>query len=158
MNLIVAVSENWGIGKNGDLLFHIKEDMKYFRQKTIGNTVVMGRKTLDSMPGGLPLKDRENIVLTRDLEFKRDGVIAVHSVDELMEKIKGMDKDVFVIGGGEIYSLLLPYCDKAYVTKVYADKEADTFFEDLEKCGWIREMGEIKGETIKYSFDIYKRL
>ncbi len=160
MNIIVNVSRTWGIGKDGDLLFHIKGDMKFFKETTINNVVVMGRKTLDSLPNGLPLKDRVNIVLTRNRDFRRDGVVVVHSVDELLEEIKKYNTEIFVIGGGEIYNMLLPYCDKAYITKVDSDKEADTFFVNLDEDDtWKAEsQSDIMGEKLKYRFVVYNKL
>ena len=101
MNLIVAVDENWAIGRNGDLLAHMKEDMKFFRATTNGRVVLMGRKTLDSFPGGKPLKNRTNIVLTANPEFEREGVIVVHSIEELLAEAKKYPaEELFVIGGG----------------------------------------------------------
>lgn len=161
MNLIAAVSNNWGIGKDGDLLFHIKEDMKFFKETTINNVVVMGRKTLESFPNGNPLKDRVNIVLTRNAEFKKDGTVTVNSVDELLEEIKKYDEEVFVIGGGEVYSLLLPYCDKAYITKVNADKEADTFLPNLDSDpAWsVKSESEVfDNGRVTYQFVTYERI
>lgn len=161
MNLIAAVSNNWGIGKDGNLLFHIKEDMKFFKETTINNVVVMGRKTLESFPNGNPLKDRVNIVLTRNAEFKKDGTVTVNSVDELLEEIKKYDEEVFVIGGGEVYSLLLPYCDKAYITKVNADKEADTFLPNLDSDpAWsVKSESEFfDNGRVTYQFVTYERI
>ncbi len=160
MNIIVNVSKSWGIGKDGDLLFHIKGDMKFLKETTINNVVVMGRKTLDSLPNGLPLKDRVNIVLTRNRDFSRDGVVVVHSVDELLEEIKKYDMEIFVLGGGEIYNMLLPYCDKAYITKVDSDKDADAFFVNLDEDDtWKAEsQSDIMGEKLKYRFVVYNKL
>lgn len=158
MNIIAAVSKNWGIGKDNELLFHIKEDMRYFKEHTIGNIVVMGRKTLDSFPGGQPLKDRVNIVMTRNSDFCRDGVVAVHSVSELLDELKKYSGDVFVIGGGEIYNTLLPYCDKAYITKVNADKDADTFMFDFDGSSEWEKYSESESQnngTVEYKFTVY---
>ena len=120
MNLIAAADENWGIGKNGGLLAHISGDMKYFRETTKGKIVVMGRKTLESFPGGKPLKNRVNIVLTGNKDFVPEGVVICHSVEETLEKLKEYPKeDVFIIGGGMIYKAFLPWCEKAYITHVY---------------------------------------
>lgn len=161
MNLIAAVSNNWGIGKDGDLLFHIKEDMKFFKETTINNVVVMGRKTLESFPNGNPLRDRVNIVLTRNTEFKKDGTVTVNSVDELLEEIKKYDEEVFVIGGGEVYSLLLPYCNKAYITRVNAEKDADTFLLNLDAAPeWsiISESEVFDNGKVTYQFVTYERI
>lgn len=161
MNIIASASKSWGIGKNNELLFHIKEDMKYFRETTTGNVVVMGRKTLDSLPGGRPLKNRINIVLTRDCAFERDGVTAVHSVGELLDEIKKYNSETFVIGGGEIYNTLLPHCKRAYITRINADKDADTFLPDLDKSGDWRIISETAGSAeggLEYTFTVYERI
>lgn len=158
MKLIVAVSKNWGIGKDGDLLFHFPEDMKFFRETTKGSIVVMGRATLDSLPGGQPLKGRVNIVLTRNRELKRDGVTFVYSIDELLREVG--EKDAFVIGGAEIYTSLLQYCDEAYVTKIDALVDADKYIPNLDELPeWkvtcesdtlIDEKTQIKFSFLKY--------
>ena len=128
MNLIVATDKNWGIGKNNDLLFHIPKDMKFFRETTTGKTVIMGRKTLESFPNKKPLPNRRNIVLTRNKDYNVDGAEVIYDISEL-----NVEADAFVIGGSEIYKLLLPMCDTAYITKVDADGGADKFFPNLDK-------------------------
>ena len=120
MKLIAAVDKHWGIGKNGDLLFHIPEDMKFFRSMTEGNIVVMGRKTLESMPNGKPLKNRINIVLSRDAAYTAEGA-----------RVCRTDKDVFIIGGAQIYKQYLDKCDTAYITHIDADGDAEVFFPDI---------------------------
>ena len=161
MNIIASASSSWGIGNGNSLLFRIREDMRYFKETTTGNVVVMGRKTLDSLPDGKPLPDRVNIVLTRSRDFSRDGVTAVHSVEELMEELKKYDSEIFVIGGGEIYNMLLPYCKRAYITKINAEREADTFLPDLDSdSAWqIKEQSETKKSRtgLEYSFVVYER-
>lgn len=154
MNLIVSVDKNWGIGKDNKLLFSVKGDMEFFKEKTTGKAVIMGRKTLDSLPGGQPLKNRVNIVLTRDTSFKRDGVIVCHSVDEALEKTKAYP-DAFVIGGGEIYKLFLPYCATAYVTKIPRSANAEVFMVNLDE----REDWEMIKSTdfSEYSVCEYKK-
>ena len=133
MNAIAAVSPSWGIGKAGGLLFHIKADMQRFRAMTTGGTVLMGRRTLDSLPGGNPLPHRRNIVLTRDAAFHREGVETAHSVEEALELVRGEDPEkVWVIGGGEIYAALLPYCSRCAITRVYEERESDAFFPNLD--------------------------
>ncbi len=133
LSLIAAVSKDWGLGKDGELLFSIKDDMQFFRRTTTDNVVIMGRKTLESFPGKKPLKNRVNIVLTRNKAYSAEGAVVVGSIEELdaeLKKHKG--KEHIVIGGGEIYSLLMPYCTKAYITKVNATKLADTYLENLD--------------------------
>lgn len=135
MKLIVAVAKDWGIGKDGQLLTHNKEDMKFFRETTTGHVVVMGRKTLESFPGGRPLKDRDNIVITTDKSFSRDGVYIVHSVEEAVKKAKECaadEREIFVIGGESIYRQMLSYCDTAYVTKMNRTYPADSYFPNLD--------------------------
>lgn len=132
MKTIVAVDEKWGIGKNNDLLFHLPEDMRYFREKTTGKIVVMGSNTLKSFPGGKPLKNRTNVVLWPDGDT-RDDCIVVKSLKELFETLSRFDTDdVFIIGGAMFYKTMLPYCDTAYITKVRADGQAQVFFENLD--------------------------
>lgn len=117
MNLIVAVDKNWAIGYQNKLLVSIPEDMKFFRTTTTGKVVVMGRKTLETFPNGLPLKNRTNIVLTRNPEYKVKGAEVVHTVEEALELISEYPpEDVYVIGGDTIYRQFLPYCDVAHVT------------------------------------------
>ena len=104
MKILVAVDENWGIGKNNDLLIRIPADQKMFRQMTTGNVIVIGRKTLDSFPNGAPLKDRVNIVLTKSARESKNGEVIVNSVEEVLEEVKKYtDKEIYVAGGGSIY-------------------------------------------------------
>lgn len=157
MNIIVAVDKNYGIGKDGKLLFSIPEDMAFFRSMTKGKTVIMGRKTLESLPGGRPLKGRRNIVLSRDSAFSAENVEVVPSVGELLN-IMGGDEDAFVIGGESIYRALLPYCSRAYVTMVDVEREADRFFPRIEDMAeWsIASASEWKEhDGISYQFREY---
>ena len=162
MKLIVNTSKNWGIGKENSLLFHFKQDMRFFRQHTVGNVVVMGRKTLDSFPGGKPLPDRVNIVLTRNPEFSRDDVIICHTVGELRAELKKYDSDrIYIIGGASVYREFLPFCDTAYVTRVDAVKDADTFMADLDESpDWeIIDKSEVLTEKeYKFQFVTYKNI
>ena len=129
---IVHADKEWGIGKNNDMMFSLPQDMKFFRQTTMGNTVVMGGNTLRSFPGQKPLKNRVNIVLTRGQVC--DECISVHSYTELFDVLKARKNEkVYVIGGGEIYKALLPYCHEALVTKVDAVGGASVFFPNLDK-------------------------
>lgn len=145
MKLIVAADKNWAIGRNNALLVRIPNDMKNFRALTEGNVVIMGRKTLESFPGGMPLPRRTNIVLTRQMDYNGRGAVIVHSEEELWEKLAGYETDqLFVIGGETIYRMLLPYCDTAFVTKLEYKYEADTWMPDLDRePGWkLAEKGE----------------
>ena len=158
MNLIVNVSKNWAIGKGNSLLFHISQDMKFFKEHTTAKTVVMGRKTLESLPGSKPLPNRHNIVLTRNTDYKPQGVTLYNSIDEFVKENKNND-DVYVIGGESIYRDLLPYCTKAYVTKVDATVEdADAYMVNLDSHpDWDIEaesdIFEEKGYSFKFVTD-----
>ena len=162
MKAIVAVSRDWGIGKDNDLLYNIPEDKKFFRRMTLGKPVVMGRRTLESMPGGKPLKDRVNIVLSRNKDYAPEGVTVCSGTDELMKTLEEYENDdVMVIGGAEIYSLLIPECDTVYVTKIDGVKDADKFFPDLDKADeWeLSECSEEQEyEGLKYRFCTYSHI
>lgn len=161
MNLIVAVDKNWGIGYQNKLLISIPDDMKFFRETTSGNVVVMGKKTLLSFPNGRPLKNRENIVITHDKEFKCDGATIVNSVEEALEAVKQFDtKNVYVIGGGSIYEQMLPYVDTAYVTYIDFAYQADTRFPNLDQMGEWELVEESEEQTyfdVEYYFRKYVR-
>ena len=134
MNLIVAVDKNWGIGAKNGLLYNLKQDMAYFRSTTLNKIVVMGRNTLESFPGGKPLKNRVNICVNAEQGFERENVIVVTSLPELFETLKNYDsEEVFVIGGASIYKQLLPYCTYAYITKIEDEKPAEVFFPNLDE-------------------------
>ena len=161
MDIIVAVDANWGIGRDGDLLQRISADMKYFREKTTGNVLVMWRKTLESFPNKKPLPNRVNIVLTKNREYAAEGVVLCHGIEELTAVLREYPaQQIFVAGGGTVYRQLLPQCERAYVTKIYHSYPADTVFPNLdENPEWeIEEKGEMQEEKgIKFSFDVYKR-
>ena len=123
MIAIAAVCENGGIGREGALLFHIREDLRRFRQLTLGKTVVMGRRTLESLPGGRGLPDRRNLVLTRDPDFTAPGAEVIHDLAEVPE-------DAVVIGGESVYRPLLPRCGTVYVTKIFASPQAAAVFPE----------------------------
>lgn len=132
MRAIFCADEKWGIGKDNGLLFSLPKDMKFFRETTKGKVVVVGRKTLESFPGGQPLKGRVNIVLSS--KEPKEGTVGVKSLDALFELLKNYPEDeVFVIGGESVYNALLPYCSEVYVTKVAADGKADTFVPNLDE-------------------------
>lgn len=131
MKAIVHADKNWGIGRGNALMFRLPADMKFFRETTTGNTVVMGGNTLRSFPGGAPLRNRTNIVLSASLP-ERDDCIVVRTPAGLFAAIAAARGEVYVIGGASIYKMLLPYCEEALVTRVYAEGGADTFFPDLD--------------------------
>ena len=157
MNLIVAVDKNWAIGKDNKLLVSIPDDMKFFRETTSGKVVVMGRKTLESFPNGKPLKNRVNIVLTRDPKYQVKDAIVVHSKEELDKELaKYNSDDVYVIGGESIYRMLLDDCNRAFVTYIDYSYDADTFFPNLdEKPEW--KLVEESEEQTYYDIEFYFR-
>lgn len=134
MNLIAAVDQNWAIGKNNQLLVRIPIDQKFFREMTTGKVVVMGRKTLESFPNGMPLKNRTNIVLTHNENYKVKDAIVVNSMEALQEELKKYNsEDIFVIGGEQIYKQLLDQCDVAHITKIEYAYDADAYFPNLDE-------------------------
>lgn len=159
MNAIVAVDKNWAIGNKGNLLVSIPNDQKMFRQTTTGKVVVLGRKTMDTFPGKQPLKNRTNIILTRDNSYVQKDAVVVHSVEELLTELKKYaSEDVYIIGGDSVYKQMLPYCDTVHVTKIDHTFEADSYFPNLDKMeDWeIAESSEeqtyfdLEYEFIKY--------
>lgn len=158
MNLIVATDRNWAIGKGGDLIYSIPEDMKFFRSMTAGKTVVMGRKTLESFPGGKPLPKRVNVVLSSNRDYAPEGTVPVHDYSELFAEIaKYPEDEVMLIGGGRLYTDLAKYCRRAYITLVDAETDgADTFIPDFNALdGWamesVSEPVETGGYTIRFA-------
>lgn len=134
MNLIVAVDNNWAIGNKNQLLVRIPNDHKHFREETTGKVVVLGRKTLETFPQGLPLKNRTNIILSKDRNYQVKDAIVVHSIEELLEELKNYnDEDIYIIGGDSVYKQMLPYCNVAHVTKIDHEYEADAYFPNLDK-------------------------
>lgn len=161
MNLIVAIDKNNGIGKNGDLLCHLSADLKHFKEVTTGKTVVMGYNTLISLPKSAPLKNRRNIVLyEKDIEI--EGAEVCHSIDELMELVKEIDSDeVFVIGGAMVYSTLMPYCEKLYITHIDRCFDADRFLPEIKESEWevfdSSETMEENGLSFRYVTYVRKK-
>lgn len=161
MNMIVAVDRNWAIGRNNELLVSIPSDKKFFRSVTTGKVVVMGRKTLESFPGGIPLKNRTNIVLTRDPNYRVKDAIVSHSVEETLKMLEQYDpEDVYIIGGDSIYHQFLPYCDLVHVTKIDHVYEADTWFPNLDEMPEWEITGDSEEQTyfdLEYRFLKYER-
>ena len=160
--IIVAIADNNAIGRDNALLWHISEDMKFFRETTTGKVVVMGRKTLESFPHGRPLKNRVNIVLTSDRTYQAEGAVIVHSIDELMELVKGLNSDeVFVIGGAMVYSTLMPYCEKLYITHIDRAFDADRFLPEIKDSEWevldASETMEENGLSFRYVTYVRKK-
>ena len=184
MNAIVVVDKNWGIGKDGGLLVHLPGDLKYFREKTLGKVLVMGRRTLESLPGGKPLPGRTTIVMTKKEDycpaFLSDEIQSgdsgatfhiVHSMDELGELLGEMqtqgldlDEDVFVAGGEQIYAQMNPYCHRFYVTRMEEEFDAEKHFINMDKlvknkrAGVTWESGIREENGIRYRFMVYERL
>ncbi|MGE5405278.1 MAG: dihydrofolate reductase [Candidatus Saccharibacteria bacterium] len=159
MKTIVAVDENWGIGCNGQLLQRLPEDMKFFKEKTLGKVVVMGMETFLSLPKQEPLVDRINIVLSNDDSFTNEKVIICRSLAELFEALKKYPtEDVFIIGGESVYTQMLPYCSEAYITKIMNSYTADKHFPNLDKLDeWeLVSTGETKShDVIQFVFTTY---
>ena len=160
MQMIAAADARWGIGKDGKLLVSIPADMKNFKAVTAGKTVIMGRKTQESLPGKRPLAGRRNIILTRQADYAAEGFETASGVEEVMDLIKDTDPDdVFCIGGAEIYRLLLPCCDRALITRIDHTYDADAFLPDLdEDPDWelVQESDEQVFFDLTYHFCTYQ--
>ena len=159
MNAIVAVDANWGIGRGNELLFTLRGDLKRFREITTGGTILLGRKTLETFPGGRPLPRRRNVVLTKS-HLEVEGATVVHTIDELLDAVKDEDPEsVFVVGGGTVYTALLPHCKRVYMTRVNATAgDPDTYFPNLDKLpGWEveKESEPLEENGITYRFVDY---
>lgn len=162
MNLIAAVDQNWAIGNKNQLLVRIPADQKFFRETTTGKVVVMGRKTLESFPNGLPLKNRTNIVLTRDMDYTVKDAIVLHSLEELREELKKYpSEDIYVIGGETIYRQLLDECDVAHITKIEYAYDADAYFPNLDELPEWQITADSEEQTyfdLEYFFYKYERV
>ena len=157
MNIIVAADRSWGIGRGGDQLCYIPEDLKRFRALTLGHPVILGRRTLATFPGGRPLKGRRNLVLSRDPDFRPEGAEVYPTLDALLD---AAPEDAFVIGGGEVYRQLLDRGAAAYVTRLEAEFPADTWFPDLSaRPDWtrLRREGPFRYGGVTYWYDTYRR-
>lgn len=161
MNIIVAVDRNWAIGRAGQLLVTIPTDQKLFREETLSKVIVMGRKTLQSLPAGQPLYGRTNIVLSGDPAYRIKGALVCHSVEEALSNLKNYrEEDIFIIGGQSIYEAFLPYCDTAHVTYIDYEYEADTHFPNLDMDeAWEMDLesGEETYFDLCYTFRRYIR-
>lgn len=161
MNLITAVDENWAIGKNNELLIRIPADHKFFRAETLGKVVVLGRKTLETFPNGLPLQGRTNIIMSTNPNYQVKDAIVVHSVEELLKELqKYHTEDVYIIGGESIYRQMLPYCDIAHITKIDHSYEADAFFPNLDEMPEWKITADSDEQTyfdITYQFLKYEK-
>lgn len=162
MNLIAAVDQNWAIGNKNKLLVRIPDDQKFFRETTTGKVVVMGRKTLESFPNGLPLKNRTNIVLTHDKNYQVKDAIVLHSLEELHAELqKYPSEDIYVIGGETIYRQLLDECDVAHITKIDYAYDADAYFPNLDEKPEWKITADSEEQTyfdLEYYFYKYERI
>lgn len=160
--IIVAMDANRGIGKDNGLLWHLPVDMKFFKEKTTDNIVVMGRKNFESIPEKFrPLPNRENVILTRNKEFKADGCLVFHSMEEVLKQYENEeDRTMFIIGGGEIYqqALKMDIVDEMYITKVNKTYSADTFFPEINLRDWRRSkiLTNPEDKDHEAEFDIWK--
>lgn len=160
--IIVAVDRNYGIGKNNDLMWHLPDDMKFFKQKTLGHVVVMGRKNWDSIPPRFrPFSERENVVLTRNKDFTAEGVIVCNSMEDCLRAYEQeSDRIIYIIGGGEIYRQALETgkVDEMLITRIDAEYDADTFFPDFDHSEWEEEILDTheKDEKHAHAFTFYK--
>lgn len=156
LKLIAAIGKNNELGKNNDLIWHLSEDMKFFRKTTTGKTIIMGRKCFESLPGLLP--NRKHIILTNNLNYKVDGAIIYHNLEEVLNYIKNTSEECFIIGGAKIYELFLPYVDTLYLTEIEDTKEADVYFPTFDKTQYQKEtIQELEENNIKYKFTKYTK-
>ena len=161
MNIIAAVDNNWAIGNQGSLLVSIPSDQKMFRQMTTGKVIVYGRKTLETFPQGQPLTGRTNIILSSDMKYQVRGAQVVHSLEELLEVLRGYEsEDVYIVGGESVYRQMLPYCDTVYVTKIDREFQADTYFPNLDQMDEWKMTEEGEEQTcfdLEFAFTKYER-
>jgi dihydrofolate reductase len=152
LSIIVAVAENNAIGKDNDLIWYISDDLKRFKKLTTGHTIVMGRKTFESLPNGA-LPNRENVVISHDQNLQIHKVKMMHSLEEVIKEYGESSEEVFVIGGGSIYEKLLPFAQKIYLTKVHASFDADVFFPEIYQDDWRVLTEEHHQKSKKNHFD-----
>ena len=161
MNLVVAVDNNWAIGYQNKLLVKIPADQRFFRNETIHKAVIMGRKTLESFPGGRPLADRLNVVITSDSDYKVMDAAVVNSIEKALEVVKDYNtEDIYIIGGESIYRQMLRLCDTAHVTKIDYNYNADAYFPNLDEMEDWHITGESEEHTyhdLVYNFYRYER-
>ena len=159
MKLILAVDENWGIGRDNEMLFHIKKDLKHFKETTYGNIVIMGRNTYESIGQALP--GRENIILTRNPDYEADNAQIFNNPDDILNYIKDSKKEAFVIGGAEIVDIFLPYIDEAIITKIKTKKDADTYLHNFDQdkdFELVSESQNYEENGIHFSYVNYRRI
>ena len=158
LTMIAAAAKNDALGKDNDLIWHISEDLKRFKRLTSGHAIIMGRKTFESMPKALP--NRTNIVLTNKKDYQSEGAIVVHTIEDALNLVKD-DTQPFIIGGGEIYRLFMPYCDRIELTRVHHNFEADVFFPKIDLNQWkeiAREnIDATKEQPYHYSYITFEK-
>ncbi len=160
LSIIAAIGKNNELGKGNMLLWHLPNDMKFFRETTKGHGVIMGRKTFESLPGLLP--NRKNVIITRDTNYKVEGGDVVHSLEDAMALFKDSDEEVFVMGGAEIYKQAIEKADKLYITHIDAEKkDADAFFPEIIPVVW-NEISHVENKPdeknpIPYTFSVYEK-
>lgn len=159
MIAIVAVDKNWGIGKDGEQIVYIAEDLKRFKAFTTGNTIILGRKTMATFPGSKPLKNRRNLILSRNPDFRPEGAEVFPGLEELMEKVTDPD-NTYVVGGASVYHTMIGQCDRAYVTKIDAEYPADCWFPNLDADpNWeVESEGKwLEQEGVRFRYVNYRR-
>ena len=158
MKIILAVDENWGIGKGNEMLFHLSTDLKHFKEETIHNIVIMGRNTYESMGSGLT--DRENIVLSRNTDYRLDDAKVFNDYKEVLSFVENSPKEAYVIGGSQTVDIFLPFCNEAIITKIYERRDADTYLHNFDKDNnfeIINKSGINKENGIKFEYITYRR-
>lgn len=160
ISIIVAVSDDWGIGKDNELLWRLPDDMKRFKRLTTGNAIVMGKKTWESLPRR-PLPDRRNIVLTDDPLETIENSVTAYSIEDALTKCEG-EKEIFIIGGGSIYRQFISLADRLYITHVHKTGPADVYFPEIDLSIWEavekEEYVTDGADQIPYSYVIYERI
>lgn len=159
MKIILAVDKNWGIGKDGKMLFHIKKDLGHFKKLTSGNICIMGRKTYESMGGALP--NRENLILSRNKTYQAPDVLVFNDYSDIFSYLEDKDKEVFVIGGEKIVELFLDFCDEAIITKIYAERLADSFlhnFDSDDRWEVISKSDIMEENGVSFQYIVYRRI
>lgn len=159
MKIILAVDKNWGIGKDGKMLFHIKKDLGHFKELTSGNICIMGRKTYESMGGALP--NRENLILSRNKTYQAPDVLVFNDYRDIFSYLEDKDKEVFVIGGEKIVELFLDFCDEAIITKIYAERLADSFlhnFDSDDRWEVISKSDIMEENGVSFQYIVYRRI
>lgn len=157
ISIIAAVAENNVIGKDNDLIWHLPADLKFFKAKTTGHHIIMGRNTFESIGGGRPLPNRTTVIITRQTDFTANGCLVAHSLEQAIELSKA-DDEIFICGGSQIYNLALEKADQMYLTHIHESFDGDTFFPEFNKDKWklTEEETHQSDEKNKYSYTFAK--